>query len=202
MKNIKLNLGCGDKILDGYINVDVANERAGKQPDIVCDIRKLSVFEDDYCEEILSVHVFEHFWRWEVENILKEWMRVLKPGGKLILECPNLQAACEAFLRDPDLSALPGPEGQRTMWVLYGDPRWQDPLMVHRWGYTPKSLAQVLFNCGFTDIKQEPAQFKLREPRDMRITGIKPTRTPPQTKPNLGAYGSPSIKIKPIKINS
>lgn len=170
---IKLNLGCGDKILEGYINVDVASERAGKQPDVICDIRNLQAFTDNYADEILAVHVVEHFWRWEVVDILKEWTRVLKPGGKMILECPNLKSACEEFLKDVDRNALPGPEGQRTMWVFYGDPAWQDPLMVHRWGYTPLSLAQIMFEAGLGDLRQEPAQFKLKEPRDMRISGFK-----------------------------
>jgi ubiquinone/menaquinone biosynthesis C-methylase UbiE len=174
---IRLNLGCGDKILPGYTNVDVANERAGKQPDVVCDVRNLDAFDNNYADEILAVHVVEHFWRWEVDAILQEWARVLKPGGKMILECPNLRSACEEFLKDPDGGALPGPEGQRTMWVFYGDPRWTDPLMVHRWGYTPLSLAQVMHTAGLEDLRQEPAQFKLREPRDMRITGRKPSGT-------------------------
>jgi hypothetical protein len=60
------------------------------------------------------------------------------------------------------------------MWVLYGDPAWQDPYMVHRWGYTPKSLSDLMREVGLADVRQEPAQFKLREPRDMRITGLKP----------------------------
>jgi ubiquinone/menaquinone biosynthesis C-methylase UbiE len=170
---IKLNLGCGDKILDGFINVDVSNERAGKQPDVICDVRNLDKFSDNYADEILAVHVIEHFWRWEVIDILKEWIRVLKPNGKLILECPNLKSACEEFLKNPDLHSGPGPEGQRTMWVFYGDPRWTDPLMVHRWGYTPQSLANIMYEAGLRDLRQEPAQYKLREPRDMRITGIK-----------------------------
>jgi ubiquinone/menaquinone biosynthesis C-methylase UbiE len=170
---VKLNLGCGDKILDGYINVDVANERSGKQPNIICDVRNLNSFIDNYADEILAVHVVEHFWRWEVVQILKEWVRVLKPGGKMILECPNLKSACEEFLKEPDLNSGPGQEGQRTMWVFYGDPRWTDPLMVHRWGYTPLSLAKVMHEAGLQDLKQEAAHFKLREPRDMRITGIK-----------------------------
>jgi hypothetical protein len=59
------------------------------------------------------------------------------------------------------------------MWVFYGDPRWRDPLMVHRWGYTPRSLAKVMLQAGLVDVRQEPAQFKLREPRDMRIVGCK-----------------------------
>jgi SAM-dependent methyltransferase len=174
MKDIKLNLGCGDKLLEGYINVDLVEDRSGVKPDVNCDLRNLSVFESDYADEILSVHVVEHFWRWEVEHVLSEWVRVLKPKGKLILECPNLISACEEFLRDPEAGASPNQKGQRTMWVFYGDPRWRDPLMVHRWGYTPKSLAALLHNCGLTELKQEPAQFKLKEPRDMRITGIKP----------------------------
>jgi len=95
---IKLNLGCDDKILSDYINVDVAQERSGKQPDVICEVRNLNKFSNDNTDEILAVHVIEHFWRWEVVSILKEWVRVLKPNGKLILECPNLKSACEQFL--------------------------------------------------------------------------------------------------------
>jgi SAM-dependent methyltransferase len=174
MALVKLNLGCGDKILDGYVNVDVAESRAGKRPDVLCDLHRLTPFEDESAAEILSVHVVEHFWRWEVVDVLKEWVRVLKPGGLMVLECPNLKSACESFLADPDIFSGPGEVGQRTMWVFYGDPSWRDPLMVHRWGYTPQSLAAVMAEAGLVNIRQEPAQFKLREPRDMRIVGEKP----------------------------
>ena len=170
---MKLNLGCGDKILPGYVNVDVAPARAGRHPDVICDLRSLKPFEDASVDEVLAVHVVEHFWRWEVVGVLQEWTRVLKPGALMVLECPNLQSACEQFLRDPETFSGPGPEGQRTMWVFYGDPRWQDPLMVHRWGYTPRSLAAVMAEAGLVEIRQEPAQFKLREPRDMRLVGVK-----------------------------
>ncbi len=171
---LRLNLGCGDKILPGYVNVDVVNERSGRCPDVICDIRNLIAFSDNTADEILAVHVVEHFWRWEVVSILKEWVRVLRPGGRMALECPNLQTACEEFLRNPVTYSEPGSMGQRTMWVFYGDPQWEDPLMVHRWGYTPLSLANVMTEAGLIGIQQEPAQFKLREPRDMRITGFKP----------------------------
>lgn len=170
---MKLNLGCGDKILPGYVNVDVAPSRAGHKPDVLCDLHRLEGFADNTADEILAVHVVEHFWRWEVVDVLREWVRVLRPGGRMVLECPNLKSACEQFLADPELHAGPGPEGQRSMWVLYGDPSWQDPLMVHRWGYTPQSLARVMAEAGLVDLRQEPAQFKLREPRDMRVVGTK-----------------------------
>jgi len=170
---IKLNLGCGDKILDGYINIDVVESRAGEKPDVICDLHDLSKFQSNSVDEILAVHVIEHFWQWEVTDILKEWIRVLKPGGKLILECPNLISAAEEFLKNSDVAAMGGPEGQRSMWVFYGDPGWKDSLMIHRWGYTPNSLATVMSAAGLIELKQEPAQFKLREPRDMRIVGFK-----------------------------
>jgi glycosyltransferase involved in cell wall biosynthesis len=173
-QTIRLNLGCGDKILPGYVNIDLVDERAGHKPDIICDVRKLAPLPDAYADEAMAIHVVEHFWRWEVVDILREWRRVLKPGGKIILECPNLLSACEAVLKNPDGASGPGKEGQRSMWVLYGDPAWKDPLMCHRWAYTPQSLGAVMQEAGFTQIRQEPAQYKLREPRDMRVTGIKP----------------------------
>ena len=45
---------------------------------------------------------------------------------------------------------------------------------MHRWGYTPRSLAALMREVGLVNIRQEPAQFKLREPRDMRMVGDKP----------------------------
>jgi SAM-dependent methyltransferase len=171
----RLNLGCGDKILEGYVNVDVAPSRAGRSPDVLCDLHRLEPFETDSCDEVMAIHVVEHFYRWEVIDVLREWLRVLKPGGRMILECPNLLTACETLLRDPQAGAGPGPEGQRSMWVLYGDPAWRDPLMCHRWNYTPESLRALMEEAGLVNVQQAPAQFKLREPRDMRIVGEKPT---------------------------
>ena len=172
-RGVKLNLGCGDKLLPGYLNVDVAESRRDLRPDVRCDLHRLP-FDTGSVDEVLAVHVVEHFWRWEVVDVLREWTRVLAPGGTMVLECPNLLSACQAFLENPEAAAGPGQEGQRTMWVFYGDPAWKDPLMFHRWGYTPASLAQVMHEAGLTRLRQEPAQFKLREPRDMRVVGEKP----------------------------
>ena len=171
---VKLNLGCGDKILPGYVNVDMVSSRAGKQPDVNADIRDLRKIKSSIADEILAVHVIEHFYYWEVVPLLQSWRRLLKPGGKLILECPNLLYACQMSVENPEMRSQPGKAGQMSMWPLYGDPSWKDPLMCHKWAYTPDSLMAVLAEAGFQQAKQEPAQFKMREPRDMRITSLNP----------------------------
>ena len=171
---IRLNLGCGDKILPGYINIDTAPSRGGKSPDLVADVRDLKKVKTAIADEILAVHVIEHFYYWEVIPMLQSWKRVLKPGGRLILECPNLLYACQMIVNDPGLRSGSGAEGQMSMWPLYGDPSWKDPLMCHKWSYTPDSLGQVVNQAGFINAHQEPAQFKLREPRDMRVVAINP----------------------------
>ena len=170
---IRLNLGCGDKILGGYINVDFAESRKGNKPDVVADLRSLQ-FEQDYVDEILSVHVIEHFYPWEAENLLTHWKEILKPGGSIILECPNILTAAKMLLEEPERAARAvGKDGQMAMWPLYGDPAWQDPLMCHRWGYTPTTLKDLLEKCGFKNVRQERAIFKCQDPRDMRIVGEK-----------------------------
>ncbi len=169
-----LNLGCGDKIIPGYINIDAAVSRAGLKPDIVADIRDLKNIKTGIADEILAVHVIEHFFYWEVVSLLSGWRRILKSGGKIVLECPNLLFACQMIVNNPEKCSQSGKDGQMSMWSLYGDPSWKDPLMCHKWAYTPDSLKLVMKKAGFIQLRQEPAQFKLREPRDMRIVGINP----------------------------
>jgi len=164
---VKLNLGCGDKILLGYINVDAQEEIKGKKPELVADVTKLDKFADNSVDEILTVHLIEHFYYWHLPAILAEWKRILKPGGIMITETPNLLFACQEIMKNPFKAALPN--GQTSTWVLYGNPYEEDELMCHHWCFTPQTLSQILGEAGFSNIRQEPAQFKLREPRDFRI---------------------------------
>ena len=154
---IRLNLGCGDKILPGYINVDCTKSRKGNVVNIISDLRSLS-FKKNVIDEILAVHVIEHFYLWEADILLKSWREHLKPSGLIILECPNIHTAAKRLAKNPKKLSLAEPtdikDGQHVMWPLYGDPGWQDPLMCHRWGYTPWSLIKLLRDCCFKNVRQ------------------------------------------------
>jgi hypothetical protein len=172
-EKVKINLGCGDKPISGYINVDIAESRLGKKPDVLDDIRFLSKFEHNFADEILSVHLIEHIERWEIKDVLSRWHAILKNQGVLIVETPDLLNACKLVVENPIKGARSDKSGQMTMWPLYGDPLWRDPLMMHKWLYTAQSLAELLYEVGFKKVMKKPAQFKMKEPRDMRIVAIK-----------------------------
>lgn len=57
---------------------------------------------------------------------------------------------------------------------LYMDPNHKDPLMCHKWLFTPESLISFIKN-NFDDVKavQEKAMFKMKEPRDFRVAVYK-----------------------------
>jgi len=104
--------------------------------------------------------------------MLKDWFDILKPGGELILETPNLLVACQQILENPLGNTIPynSPLG---CWILYGDPSTKNDLMTHRWSYTPQSLTTELFKAGFRNIEIQAAQYKMPG-RDFRIVGYKP----------------------------
>jgi predicted SAM-dependent methyltransferase len=93
---IKLHLGCGYRILEGYINVDIEHPKA----DIIADFRTLN-YPKQSVDEIRSHFIFEHFGRKQAKRLLKQWRQWLKIGGLLIIEVPDFEGICNNFYKDP-----------------------------------------------------------------------------------------------------
>lgn len=160
---MKLHLGCGKKILPGYINMDAT---CG---DVVGDIRDLSAYEDNSIDEILAVHVWEHFWLKDVAAIAREWRRVLKHGGKLILELPCLDKIFD-YLR-VQLGAGEPIREDMTLWAMYGDPRTiRSEQDLHKWLYSFQDIKVVLDDFSYIVFK-DPV-YHVKE-RDMRVEATK-----------------------------
>lgn len=170
---MKINYCCGRRVRDGWWNIDaVHNPKAQRAPDLIFAMRFNSdgtLLEPtpmpDGCADVVEAdHAIEHFHRWEAPQVIAEWRRLLKPGGLLILELPNLESACR--------NVLAGASDQMGMWPLYGDPGHRDPYMIHRWAYTPKTIQELLV--GFRTIQMfRPVTHGARADRDMRVEGTK-----------------------------
>ena len=96
---MKLNLGSGSKILDGYINVDKYDYY---KPDIIHDLEVFPYpFEDNSIEEILLSHVLEHIGQSpEVFlNIIKEFYRICKNNSVIKIKVPHPRH--DDFISDP-----------------------------------------------------------------------------------------------------
>src|SRR3989339_1775930 len=80
----KLNLGCGNDIKQGWVNLDSA-----KLPgvNVVRNIEELPLpFGDGEFDEILANDILEHV---EYVPVLKDIHRILKKGGKLTIRVPH-----------------------------------------------------------------------------------------------------------------
>jgi SAM-dependent methyltransferase len=86
-ERIRLNLGSDIGQIAGFISVDFDPK---VNPDVVADVRELPMFETDSVDEIYASHVLEHLKSDDTLVALKEWMRVLKPGGMLTVVCPDI----------------------------------------------------------------------------------------------------------------
>jgi predicted SAM-dependent methyltransferase len=160
---MKLNLGCGHKKFPGYINID-ANPAHG--PDLVSDTMDNLPYENDSCEEIKMEAFFEHLHAWEHVRCLKEWHRLLRPGGKLIINwIPDFKAIAKLYLA----GATPGLVSPKfDLFEVYrfthGDPSPQDrqkmtvmTLQLHKYlfdrEYVESLFAQVPYK--EVNIKEE-----------------------------------------------
>lgn len=171
---LRLNVGCGSRTLPGYFNCDIEhNPEAPRAPDLLCDAKSIPL-PDGCASELMAIHVFEHFYRWESEGVLQEWKRLLRSGGTLILELPNLVKCCQNYL-DGRMKGGKNPD-QLARWGIYGDPRTGNHWMCHPWGYSPEELMGMLKDAGFVKAKETQTQYHPagRKHRDMRIEATAP----------------------------
>lgn len=173
---VKVNLGCGHQCLDGFINIDIQYATtANRRPDILADLRETTL-PDNYVDYAQAIHVFEHFYFWEVDDVLREWKRILKPGGLLVLELPDLLKCCQNIIRGGGLKVWGKTPEMYGIWALYGYPGEKDPHMAHKWGWTPRTLKALLKKHGFIKIRSCPTEWHSsgKDKRDMRLEAIKP----------------------------
>jgi predicted SAM-dependent methyltransferase len=140
LKNMKLNLGCGDKKMVNFINVDI---RENVKPDIVDDVSKLEKFNVNSIDLIYACHILEHFGRHEYKKVLSRWFNLLKEGGTLRLAVPNFESVCNLYIKNKKLSELIG--------LLYGGQTYPQNFHYYIWDF--ESLKKDLEEVGFKIVK-------------------------------------------------
>ncbi len=91
----RLNVGCGQRFLGNWINLDfVANEPCVQEH----DLRKPLPFESNHFSVVYHSHVLEHLDRGDACRLLQECHRVMRPGGVLRVVVPDLEHKARLYL--------------------------------------------------------------------------------------------------------
>lgn len=136
------------------------------QPDIVADMRDMHMIAENSYDAAYSSHNLEHVYTHEVPLVLKEFHRVIKPGGHLLITMPDLQRVAEwvaqGKLEEPLYHSPAGPIC--AIDILYGlRPSLANGhhYMAHKTGFTAQSLLAKLQQAGFKNIRVVRKNFDL-----------------------------------------
>jgi predicted SAM-dependent methyltransferase len=138
----KLNLGCSDRPVPGWVNVDV---RRVAGISVVADVRALP-FRDGAFDLVRGSHVLEHFHTWDVPGALREWARVLRPRGWMMVCVPDFDWVVRQYRKDPSVLSVKGdPRDAAVLISLYGESfHTPKPWYEHWMIYNFESLGGLL----------------------------------------------------------
>ena len=138
---MKLHLGCGDKHLEGYTNIDI---RYLPGVDKVDNIKFLRQYRLNSIDEIYACHVLEHFSRWEYESVLTRWFEILKPGGLLKIAVPDFESIVKLYNSGTALKTVMG--------LLYGGQDYDENFHHVTWDF--ETMKSDLSKIGFGHIEK------------------------------------------------
>jgi len=138
---IKLHLGCANKRIDGYTNIDCRYMPGVDEIDNVARLRK---YKRESVSVIYASHVLEHFGRWEYMNVLSRWYEILEPNGILRIGVPDFEEMAKYYIKTGNIDAITG--------MLYGGQDY--PENNHFWAWDFNSLSRDLKSVGFKTIER------------------------------------------------
>lgn len=161
--SIKLNIGSRERA-DGWKNFDIS---PGPDVDFVGDCVDLSQFADGSIDTIYASHVLEHVsYSGDLQKALKEWFRVLAPGGTLMISVPDLEMLCRLYI-SPTLQ----PEHRfHIMQIMYGGQI--DEYDFHSVGLSYELLGYYLSEVGFEQIRRVENFGLFRDCSLVQVAGI------------------------------
>jgi Methyltransferase domain len=125
---MKIDLGAGPKSPEGFTPMGNGHELSVIFP---------LPFNDNSVDEVRASHVLEHFAHGRTDEVLKEWARVLKPGGFLKIAVPNFEKIAEQHV---------GSAPQNTLGYVMGGQT--DEADFHKTIFDANSLKKALGRAG------------------------------------------------------
>ncbi len=139
---IYVHLGCGAMDDKRFTNVDA---RPWPHVHHLGHVERLPMFADRSADLIYVCHCLEHISFLEVPAVLKEWQRVLKPGGKLRIAVPDFD--CILAIYEDNQKTIESIE-----LTLLGGQNYE--FNFHKSLYNEARLSSLLQAAGFTNVRR------------------------------------------------
>lgn len=147
---IKLNLGCGNDVMDGYINIDLRKTHPSV---VICDATNLdSIIDDGTVYEIRAVDVLEHIPYSKTVDVLKHWYDKLRPGGLLFI-----QSTCLKSLANYILDAKTPGQIENVIARIFGGQNYKENF--HYTVIDQTLMKEYLDDVGFTEEPKFETEF-------------------------------------------